>query len=167
MIVANVLHCWALENQMPFVPHRRGAALLAMPCLEYCHARPLPPAECCTHWGWQPEIVDSCQSAATSAADGKSAMSPMSRWARPTARSHGTPGHSCTRLSSNSHKMICRTAKLCPAEIVTSSCMTAHPMQLDTARQFRRCRRTRQRTTARRNMESAKGDSHLRQPWRP
>jgi len=24
MVVANVLHCWALENQMPFVPHRRG-----------------------------------------------------------------------------------------------------------------------------------------------
>ncbi len=40
MIVANVLHCWALENQMLFVPHCRGAALLAMPQVPRCTVTP-------------------------------------------------------------------------------------------------------------------------------
>jgi len=40
MVVANVLHCRALENQMPFVPHRRGAALLAMPQVPRCTVTP-------------------------------------------------------------------------------------------------------------------------------
>jgi len=45
ILVANVLHCWALKNQVLLVAHHRCIALLAVPPVPGCV---VPPAQ--HHW---------------------------------------------------------------------------------------------------------------------